>query len=291
MKKILFFILAGFIDLHLWAQSDTIDSLLADILQDDEETASGLDKMPALHFLYMGTVLNSRTFYAGREIGENMVNLNGSIFYFNSRGFFIGASGAWYSQLDPGYNSTIASFGIIKSTGNKTKVTFRTTLSRYFYYQPNPDLDYSLKNNLGTGLTIKNKCIGGRVTMNLMFGEDIGINASSVLFSSITILKFGKFNKIILEPELSIFMGSETIEYDYISGVDGKLTDTQTPTSTKETYGLLNAQFYFPVSLSLNNWEVELSYSVNKPFTKETSITYPVTSNIAVTLGYLLPLN
>jgi hypothetical protein len=291
MKKIIFLILIGFTSLPLWSKTDSIDSLLADILDDEQDITDELYKIPVLHFLYMGTMLNNRTFYAGREIGENMVNLNGSIFYFNSWGLFIGASGTWFSQLDPGYNSTITAAGIIKSTGKKTRVTFRAAYSRYFYNPPDPAMNYSLKNNLGTGLTVRNKWIGARASMNLKFGENIGINASSAMFSSITIMRIEKFNKIVLKPEISFFLGSETIEYENLLKISSQLTDSQPSIVTEEAYGLLNIQFYIPICLIMNNFELEIGYSVNVPFTKVPDTSYPSNTFISATLGYMVPLN
>jgi hypothetical protein len=290
MKNLLYLLLTGLVNISAWSQTDRIDSLLADLLDDYQDKPIMPASIPEFHYLYTGAMYNNRTFYAGREIGENMYNLSGNIYYFNSSGFYLGASGTWLSQLDPRYYSTIATAGILKSTGNKTRFIYRAAYSRYFYYQSDPSTDYSFKNNLGTGLTIRNKWIGGKVTLNLMFDEGIGVNVSSTLFSSFTIFQINKISKVAFEPEAYLFLGSETIGYE--PDINSQLIDSQTSTNTMdEVFGLLNIQLYVPVRLSLNNFELELGIAVNKPLTQEQNISYPLNTCISVSFGYLLPLN
>ena len=94
------------------SQNNELDSILDAILFEDEELVKLLTSKPKYHFLYWRTNYNNKTYYAGREIGDKQYNLSGQMYYFNYFGFYLGAAGAWYSQLDPHYNSTIVSPGI-----------------------------------------------------------------------------------------------------------------------------------------------------------------------------------
>jgi hypothetical protein len=217
-----------------------------------------------------------------------MYNINGSLYFFHSKGFFIGASGSWYSQLEPGYNTTIISGGINTPLNQKKSINFRASYSRYFYNNSDPEIENVFNNNLGTGLLLRNNWIGGRLSFNFLFGKDFGMNFTPGIFSHITVARFANYNKIQLAPELSVFIGSETVEYEN-TGFPG--SQPQESLTTEDAYGLLNTQLYLPVCVYLGDFDFELGYSVNIPSTQDKVNTYPVSSFFSISIGYLLPLN
>lgn len=267
------------------AQTDRIDSLLNDLLSDEKKINRLLEPNHSFMVLYAGTSYENQTFYAGREIGDNMYNVNSQLFLFSSKGFYLGASGMWYSQLEPKYNNTILLAGYYKALNRKKTLAFSTSYSRYFYYKPDTSFEYLFNNSLSTGLTLKNKWIGIRLNTNFLFGQDFGINISPKIFSNITIIRFGKYNSLRIEPEILWLFASESVEYAS-SGYSGSHT-SDLSVNTKDVYGMLNMQLYLPLALSLGNFEFEAAYTVNIPHSMDSNIKYPVSSSISVSLGYM----
>ncbi len=285
MKNAILTTIFSVISMIATAQTDRIDSLLNDILSDSKKVDRLLEPDHSFLVLYAGTTFENQTFYAGREIGDDMYNINSQLFMFSSKGFYLGASGIWYSQLDPKYNNTILLAGYYKALNRKKTLALSASYSRYFYYQPDTSFEYLFNNSLNTGITLKNKWIGFRLNTNFLFGKDFGINITPKLFSQITIVRFGKYNNIRFEPEALMLFGSETVEYSS-SGYSGShISDPSV--STKDVYGMLNLQLYLPIAISLGNFEFEAGYTVNMPHSMDSNIKYSVTSSITASLGYL----
>jgi len=274
-----------------WSQADRLDSLLYDVLGNDREIKKILDPPSSYCYLYGGFAADSKTLYAGREIDEDIYALNGSLYFLHSKGFYLGASGSWYSQSDPGYRNTIATAGYLKALNKKNTMIFRASYSRYFYNFQDTSTSYAFKNNIGTSLSLKNKWIGGRLSLNFLFGEEFGMNATPSVFSRIALVRFGNHNKLQMEPEISLFMGSESVEYTSAGSLSGHMSGSQQDFETKDVYGLLNTQFYLPVCIYLGDFDIELGYSLNIPKTQDESVTYPASSFFSISLGYLLSLN
>ncbi len=288
MRSVSIFILLMTSGLSVWSQTDMLDSLLNDVFGDDKEMMQLLNPPSVYYYLYGSVAGDSKTYYAGRELGDNIYNMNGNLYFFHSKGFFIGASGTWYSQLDPGYNTTIISAGINKPLNRKKSLNFRASYSRYFYNNADPEVENVFNNNLGTGISLRNKWLGGRLSFNFLFGKDFGMNFMPSIYSHITVARFGDDNTIQLSPELSVFIGSETVEYENTSQMGNPPQESPT---TEDTYGLLNTQVYFPVCVYLGDFDLELGYSVNIPTTQDEISTYPVSSFFSLSIGYFLPLN
>jgi hypothetical protein len=286
MKQVailLFLLLCG---LPVRAQSDRLDSLLVDVLGNDRTINRLLD--PPSVYLYSGITADNKTFYAGRELGDNMHTVNGNIYLMHSAGFYAGVSGTWYSDLDPAYNATVVTAGIIKPLNKKRNLSFRTSYSRYFYYETDSATNNILNNNIGVGLTLRNKWIGGRLSFNALFGDEFGMNLSPEVFSNITIARFGISGKLFLAPEASLFVGSETIEYE--SG-GSSIDPSGTSYTTTDKYGILNTQIYLPLCIYVGDFDIEIGYSLNVPTTQDNTIKYPMSSFLSFSIGYLLPLN
>lgn len=291
MKSRIILILLLMCGISVLSQADRLDSLLDEVLGKDLEMMTYPDSFSTFMFLYGGVNYDSKTFYAGREIGDDMYSMNGYMYFFHSKGFYIGTSGLWYSQFDPGYSATIATAGFYKSLVKIKNLSIRASYSRYFYYQPDPEFEYSYTNSLNAGLSLKYRWIGGRISSGFLFGKDVGMNVKPVLFSQITLARFGTYDNIQIEPELSFLIASEAVEYETAGNPDSNLSDSQTKTATENKYGLLNTQFYLPVCLFFRDFDLELGYTVNFPVSQDQSITYPVSSFFSVSFGYVLSLN
>lgn len=286
MKKTaiqLLFILCG---LPLFAQYDRIDSLIIDVFGDDKSFSSLYGQSQPRSYLYSGIICDSKTLYAGRELGDRMYTVNGSVYWLHSFGFFAGVSGSWYSEIDPGYNSTVVTAGIRKSIGRKKNLSIGVSYDRYFF-NVSDSTEIVFNNSVGTGLTLRNSWIGGHLWFSALFGNEFGMNLTPDIFANFTLVRFGSSGKLFLAPEISLFLGSETVEYQ--SG--GSIIDPgSTVINTSEKYGLLNTQASMQVCVYAGNFDVELGYSWNFPTTQVQSISYPMTSYFSFSFGYLLPL-
>lgn len=284
MKKLIFivFLMSG---ISALAQTDRIDSLLNDLVYNDSDPLIMPEKPVKLDFLYGGINYSSNSFYAGREIGDNMYNVSGNIFYYNSTGLFIGTSGSWFGQLTPSYSNTTLSAGFSKAVDKKKLFTFRTSYSRFIYYKPDTGSYFPYENNLSLGLSFRKNWIGMRVAGNLLFGEESKVNISTALYSRFTLVKLNKYNKIYTAPELSAFLTTETVN---TSKTNSQNTD-QTM-NTRDVFGLINTQFYVPIGLSIGSFDLEFSYSVNLPTTQDVNISYSMNSFYSFSIGYMLPI-
>jgi hypothetical protein len=279
---ILLLLLSG---VPVFAQTDRIDSLLNDLVYNDSDPLIMPEKPVKFDFIYTGLAFNSNTFYAGREVGTGMYNVSGHLYYYSSTGLFAGASGIWFDQLTPGYSSTTLSAGFSKAIDRKKLVVFRTSYSRFLYYKPDTGTVYPYDNNFSLGLSFRKNWIGARVFANLLFGAESKLTLSSAIYSRFTLIKLGKYNKIYTAPEISAFLGPETVATQKVSS-----QETQTLTDLKDVYGLLNTMLYIPVGISLGNFDVEVSYAVNFPSTQDVNISYPVKPFFSVSIGYMLPI-
>ena len=277
--------------LRAFTQTDRIDSLLNEILDNDKEIMRLINPPSSYCYLYSGIAGDSKTFYAGREIGDNIYSVSGSIYLFHSKGLFIGTSGSWYSQLDPGYKTTIVTAGLYKSLNRTKSIALRASYNRYFYNSGDYETDNVFNNNFGISISLRNSWIGTRHSFNFLFGQDFGMNITPNLFSRILIARFGKYNRIRIEPEAFLFFGSEYIEYTITDNLNSQQPGTQLSSTTNDSYGLLNTQFYLPVCIYLGDFDIELGFSVNIPHSQDKNLEYPVSSFFSVSLGYLLPLN
>ncbi|UCH13165.1 MAG: hypothetical protein JSV22_08605 [Bacteroidales bacterium] len=291
MRPVAVYILMLICGLRGFSQTDRLDSLLNEIFYDDREMIRFINAPSSYCYLYSGIMGDSKTFYAGREIGDKMYSVNGSVYFLHSKGFYIGTSGLWYSQLDPGYSTTIVTTGFFKSLNPKKSITLRTSYSRYFYNSGDYETSNAFSNNLGISISFRKSWIGTRHSFNFLFGQDFGMNFTPNIFLRIPVARFGKNSRIRIEPEAYLFFGSEYVEYTVTDNLNSQQSAPQSSLTTNNDYGLLNTQFYLPVCIYLGDFDIELGCSVNIPNSQDKSIDYPVSSFFSISLGYLLPLN
>ncbi len=289
MKRNLMAIILLIQSISTWSQANRIDSLLNDVVWGDQEMMMLLDPPSSFCYLYGGLSGENKTMYAGRELEENMMSMNGNLFFFHSKGVFLGASGTWYGDPGEGYSNTILSAGIYRPLSAKKNLNFRASYSHYFYAGSDSIDDNPFTNSLGAGLSLRNNWIGGRLSLNVLFGQEFGMNLSPAVFSRLPIIRFGKYNKLQLEPELSVFFGSESVELDQLGSQSGQ-QGSQTEIATENKYSLLNTRFYLPVCLYIGDFDLEFGYSLNIPSSRDVNVDYSASSTLSFSIGYMFPL-
>lgn len=258
-----------------FSQEDRIDSLLNDIIYTDNTLFPVAQTQAKYDYVFVGSNFNNNTYYAGREIGSDMYNISGYLFYFNSAGFYFGTSGVWFDQLIPQYNSTTLTAGYSLSLDKKKNFNLKTSYSRYIYNLSDTSATYPYENNFSLGFYYRKNWFRARVNSNVLFGEETILNFSPAIYSRFNLIKLGKKNKIYTTPELSFFIGNEEIV---------------TVNDTKNVFGLLNTQLYVPLYLSLGDFDLEFSYTFNFPTTQDKNTSYAPNSMFSFSIGYLLPI-
>lgn len=289
MKKlslILSFILCyGLAQAHSYeSKSDSLlDDFLNEMLTEKETDINKLIDMPThFHFLYFSSMYSPKTMYAGREIGDNISNYSGMLYYFISNGLYMGVSGSYYQEFDPHYQSTIATIGLSKG---KNSFRYRTSYGRYFYHIP--DFKPSYSNVFSAGFSFIKKPFGLRGDYSLLFGEETDSKISTSAYWDFTLWKNSKHNSISLEPQVYCYFGTETIETEIIIDEDLELYFTD----EEKAFGLMNTALSLPLSISMGNFIFEAEYIYNITRSLDPAFDYDNSHNFTFSLGYIISLN
>ena len=293
--KYLIFTILFLISRYIIAQEDSfLDSVLTDILgedisQYDDEAFNALDLFDAsgtYHFLYVGSSFNNKTTFAGREIGNDLYNSSGQLYYFSSNGIFAGLSGIWYSQLTPGYKLTLASVGFTNSAF-KENIRFRISYNHLFYSNMGDDFKADIFGSFSGGLTAKYKNLGTRIDYSLMVSNNPESLVSSDLF-----YKFRKKNvlglNIEFQPEISLFFSNESVEYILNSDDDPNDPFYVPIYELKDKFGLLNTEISFPLSFEFNDFEIELNATYNIPHSLDAAYSYDNNWQFSVSMAWIM---
>ncbi|MCF8222543.1 MAG: hypothetical protein K9J25_05300 [Bacteroidales bacterium] len=278
----------------LTAQEDKIDAILDSMFfSTDEEILLMLAEMNRNHnFIYSRVGYDNKTTYAGREIGSDQYNLSGQLFYLNSTGLYLGLSGAWYSQLDPSYRSTVVTGGYSNSLKKASWLRYRISYNRYFYNTDASSYDPDYTGSLSAGITLKNDNFGIRTDYSFLMGNEYASQASFDLFGDFLLFKPGKRSKIEFTPELSFYFGSEAVEYERISYLSGNSsTSDMSEFIYMDKFGLMNTSINIPLEISLGDFSLELSYKYNFPRSLDPNYMYDNNSLFSISLSYFFMIN
>ncbi|MDH5399220.1 MAG: hypothetical protein OEX02_13795, partial [Cyclobacteriaceae bacterium] len=133
MNRYLVILLGLFLSFQASGQQTPLDSLIDYILMGDEEAIRLLDSEKDEHFLYLSTGFSPHTYYAGREIGDNILNISGQAIYLHPKGFYMGVAGGWYQQLQPQYNMTMLSVGWSDKLKKSDHLRLRGSFGHYIF--------------------------------------------------------------------------------------------------------------------------------------------------------------
>jgi hypothetical protein len=280
--------------LYMSAQEDKIDAILDSMFfNTDDEILLLLAEMNRNHnFIYGRMGYDSKTVYAGREIGTDQYNLTGQLFYLNSIGLSLGVSGAWYSQMDPSYRSTVVSAGYSNGLGKNKWIRYRASYNRYFYNSDTSDFDPVYTGSVNAGLTFKAGSVGTRFDYSLLTGKEFASQASADLFGKFTLFKIGKKSKLRILPEVSFYFGSETVElerYSYLT--DGPQSPVDVDYTYEDRFGLMNTQLSLPLEILIGDLDIEVAYIYNINRSLDTDYTFENVSMISFSVGYFFMIN
>ncbi len=260
------------------------DSLLESITINDMDFNDILHTMYNYRFIYVRSEFESRTFFSGQDLGIDQYNIASQVYFQGPKGLNIGLVGIMYSKFVPQYNTTILSIGYNKSISGIKGLNIRASYSRYFF----PIIDsvkssaYNSSANIGT--TYQWKCLGSSADFSLLLGNKKSAQLNWDLFADIPLVKFGLSNKISIEPEVSFYLGNETVvgnQYITASKSSGEIS------TQKENFDLMNTIIRVPVSLSIGNIDIIAGYNFNLPGSTNINKTPVQKSFFNLSLGYI----
>ena len=274
------------VTLHAQDDSLSLDSILDDLLFEEPDLYELFDGSTNFHFLYWSTSANTKTFYAGREIGDNQFNASAQFYYFISNGLYFGASGAWYNQFDPGFRSAVVSAGYSNGFTKIPFLRYRGSYNRYIYLNMGTDFVPTITSDINAGLTARGKVVGTRADYSLLMGTDYMHQVSWDVFAKIKLFSLKGYDKIQFEPEVSNLFGTEIFETDIATG---DITDPfYVPNYVlTEKFGLMNTQITLPLSISFKNIDFEVAYIYNIPRSLDPVYYYDNTGYFRFSLGYI----
>lgn len=267
-----------------------LDSLLNNVIFDDDNLGYLFGLKKNFQFLYWRSNFNSRTFFAGREIGDQQYSFSGQLFYLHSIGFYAGIAGSWYSQLDPGYRTTILTGGYSNSFNKLKFFRYRISYDYFLYNNDDPDFDPLYFSGVNTGITLKSKSLGTRFDSYFLLGDEVSTTLSWDFYGYLNVLRIGLYDKIRLEPEVSFYFGSELVEYQLNEVLVDPVTNEEYTSYYQDSFGLMNIQLQLPLSIKYKNFDFEAAWIYNIPQTMDEGLNYPETSSFRFSIGYIFSL-
>jgi len=260
------------------------DSILEAIVLNETDINDLLNAFTSYKYIYASSEFENKTYFSGQDLGINQYNIANQIFYQGPGGLNLGVSGILYSGFIPRYNTTIASVGYNNRIKNLPGGSLRASYNRFFFAEVDSIEENAFNSSVNAGATYRLKYIGTSVDFSLLLGNDPSVQFSWDLFTDITILQIGLFNKLKFSPELSLFLGNETVvtsQYISFPRFSGDIY------SEKSTFGLMNTVIRVPLDLSYNNLDIRAGYNFNFPRQPGGDIKPERTSFFNISIGYM----
>lgn len=262
------------------------DDLIEDLLfSNDEEFNKIFNLLSNYQFLYTSVDYNNKTYFAGRDLGIDQFNIAPQIFYLNSNGIMLGVSSVVYSGLKPQWNTTELTAGYSHSFGKLNNFMYKTSYSRYFFAKQD-SVTPSFNNEIGMGISYRNKSFGTRLDGSLLFGNETSVQITCDTYYEIPVLKFGKFDKLSLKPALSLYFGSEESIILKSIGILKRQAYYY-----GNTFGWMNSELSIPVILTYHNFDFEAGYNINFPRSLGDNTPLKRVSTLNFSIGYIIGLN
>ncbi len=267
------------------SQTARLDSLINDVMFGDDLLEELFKPKTNYHFLYARTNVDTKTFYAGREINDNMTNATAQVMYFNSKGLYASVAGYWYSNSDPNYSMTLASLGYSNSFKFYKNLRYRASYDHFFYNLTGTDFSPSYFGSVNLGTSFRYKWAGASVDASMLVGDEFKTTYSASIFTKFVLLKMGKRGKLTARPRVNFYIGVEDIENIIYTDVDNIEFTYQQQT------GLMNTQLMLPLDLTLGNFDFSAAIRYNMPRSLDPAYEYNNTIFYSISAGYFFAFN
>lgn len=296
MKKLsfLFFLMFGLVTLYgqeteelLSDEDQIIDNLLGEESVDDF-----LKSTTDFQFLNFAVDYNNKTYFSGRDIGTDQFNISPQLTYINSKGFFAGISGVYFSEFTPKWDYTALTLGYGKSFGKDKTYRWSASYARYFFSDDTEDNPLTNAISIGIDIDNNNRTLGTSLTSTYLFGSENSFQVVSSTYGLLNLHK-AKNYQLKLRPQLNIVFAQQTIQLTQAFST----TTVRRPRPARpplqlesNSFGLINTQLQFPLQLDVNDFTFELGYIFNFPSVLEGESNLENTSNFNFSISYLLDL-
>ncbi len=292
MKRIVLLTLFTlFIGSNLFAQEDKeVDGIIEELLFSDSETLLDyIEQLNKYQVIYTSVGFNNKTYFLGRDLGLNQNSLTAQLFYEHSNGIFFGISGALYSKFDPKWDFTTLTGGYGNHFGKHKNFSYQLSYNRYIFSDTNSsDFENSLDGNLSA--ETKDSSFGVSADIAYFFGKKQGFQNSFDVYSEIDLFKLSDKATVTFNPLLTFQFGSENIDTSRIDdlGIDTPFLDRVV--ASFEKYDLRNIQLQLPLTLDVNNFQIEAGYNFNFPNALEFERNLGNSSFFNIRLSYIIDL-
>lgn len=266
--------------------SDDIDSLIDELFFDNQQFLDELiEKKVSYNFLYSSLSYNSNTFFSGRDVGTDQLNLIPQVSYYHSSGFNASISGIYYENFAPSWDFTSVSVGYFNAIGKTKSFIYNVAYTKYFYSDSFDDFTNSLDFSLG--IRNKNRTLGSTFSVSYLFGSDEAYQLVSNSFINFNLKRTTNF-ALRFRPSISFIVARQRFFFTRL---------LRTPNGpkfievTKNVFDLLNTQLSFPIAFSNNSWDFEIGYNLNLPNAVANETDLNTTSFINFSVGYMFDLN
>jgi len=293
MRRIFCFLIVftGFFSEKLSAQESKIDSVLNEFLFDNEDLLELVRSSRNFQFIYSRLNYDSKTFFAGRDIGIEQFNSTAQMSYFHSIGISIGGAAVYYSQLDPKISTIMLMAGYSNKLFNSTDYRYRISYNRYFFPKSEFLTAGTFNSSLGFGFTFDKKSGGSRIDYSLLIGNELASQLSWDLYADLLIMKFGRSKNIKFEPEISMYFGSDKTIITQVGIVPGRLPRQFTFTEVEsQKFGWMNTEIKLPLTINYKDFDFEFGYNFNLPRSLFSSEQIDPSSYFNFSVGYLFSL-
>ncbi len=228
-------------------------------------------KIKSMMALRMG--YNSNILADNRNFNISQFGLAPGISYYHKSGLYADVTSYWSSEYNPNLYLSVASGGYLHSFSKKYSLL--AEYSHYFYNQPGDStVSVPYTNNIGISNYLELKPLVLRLDYYLYFGDKTGHRFLPSIGLNFVKRKWLGLDRISFYPNVGIMLGTEQItttefypnlllRYLYNRNNSPKLPLTYVKNRTE--FGIMNYWVTVPVSLSLKNWSLLLSYNYNVP--------------------------
>jgi len=260
------------------------DSLLESVDISELDLEDILDAMYNFRYIYIRSEFENKTFFSGQDFGINQYNVASQAFYQGSKGLNIGIAGIMYSKFEPQYSTTVLTAGYNNRVSGAKGFSIRALYSRYFFAKVDSIESNAFNSSANIGMTYQWNGIGSSADFALLLGSESSAQVNWDIFADINVIKFGLYNKLSIEPEVSFYFGNETVlinQYITRPWFTGEIY------KEREKFGLMNTMLRIPVSLSLGNIDISAGYNFNFPRIPGSNNNSVNTSFFNISAGYM----
>lgn len=273
-------------------EDEIIDNLLG-----EESVEEFLKSATQFHFINLSVDYNNKTYFSGRDNGTEQFNISPQITYINSKGFFAGITGVYFSEFDPKWDYTAITLGYGKSFGKNNMFRWSASYAKYFFSDNTEDNPLTNSITLGFDIDNKKRTLGADLRGAYLFGSESSFQLSSSIYGALTLSK-NKKHHLRLRPQLNIVWAEQTIQLT--QGFTTTAAQARRPPLPgpprpplqleSNSFGLLNTQLQIPLQLDVNDFTFEFGYNINFPTELVGETDLENTSNFNFSISYLFDL-